>query len=288
MIYPDAVKEEFLHLADRVDKLHRAAMPDPGVSEFASDIVFLAAVREELRPSVRAADISGVLSQVEAFLDRSVAADAYAMPPQRNLEELVDLSRIDFYKLQAFFTKAEHKRIAVDAVRAAAVQKAEELILRNRTRRNLSEELQRLIADYNSGARTAETFFQDLIQFLHKLEEEQQRPAREGLSEEEQAICDLLLQGGPQLDAEANATVKQIACEVLKKVRPKLVIDWRKRHSARAAIQSIIGEVLDALPKAFSNEKYDQKCAEVYDHIYESYFGEGESIYARKNNHVAG
>ena len=35
----------------------------------------------------------------------------------------------------------------------------------------------------------------------------------------------------------------------------------------------------DGLPKVYSPDLYKQKVATVFEHVYESYFGEGKSIY---------
>ena len=36
---------------------------------------------------------------------------------------------------------------------------------------------------------------------------------------------------------------------------------------------------LDRLPRAYTKELYEQKCDSVYRHIYESYLGQGKSLY---------
>jgi type I restriction enzyme R subunit len=38
---------------------------------------------------------------------------------------------------------------------------------------------------------------------------------------------------------------------------------------------------LDKLPPAYALEVYQQKCDLAYQHVYDAYFGEGCSIYAR-------
>lgn len=60
----------------------------------------------------------------------------------------------------------------------------------------------------------------------------------------------------------------------------KLVLDWRKRQQSRAAVKLAIEEELDRLPEAFTARLYEQKCASIYQHVYDSYFGRGKSIYA--------
>jgi len=42
-----------------------------------------------------------------------------------------------------------------------------------------------------------------------------------------------------------------------------------------------IEQVLDKLPEAYSTEIYLQKCGLVYQHVYDSYYDVGKSIYSQ-------
>jgi type I restriction enzyme R subunit len=59
----------------------------------------------------------------------------------------------------------------------------------------------------------------------------------------------------------------------------KLVLDWRKKLRTRADVFSTVKLVLDDLPRVYSVELYQQKCDSVYRHVFDSYQGEGRSIY---------
>ena len=60
----------------------------------------------------------------------------------------------------------------------------------------------------------------------------------------------------------------------------KLVLDWRKKQQAKADVQVTIDELLDKLPASYTQEVYAQLCTDVFQHVYESYFGQGKSVYA--------
>ncbi len=79
--------------------------------------------------------------------------------------------------------------------------------------------------------------------------------------------------------AEA-ATVSKIALALPKKLAKKLVIDWRKTQRGRAAVRTTIKDVLEELPEAYGPEAYERVVASVYEHVYESYWGEGKSKYS--------
>ncbi len=104
----------------------------------------------------------------------------------------------------------------------------------------------------------------------------------ENLEEEELAILDLLTKPDIDLTEKEKQDVKKVAQELLETLkREKLVLDWRKRQRTRAAVQVAVEEILDLLPRRYSTELYEQKCQEVYQHVYDSYFGQGRSIYTR-------
>ena len=74
--------------------------------------------------------------------------------------------------------------------------------------------------------------------------------------------------------------IKKIAHELLEKLKSdKLVLDWRKKQQAKAAVRLCIEETLEKLPPAFTDGLYQQKCGLIYQHVYEAYYGSGKSVY---------
>lgn len=137
-----------------------------------------------------------------------------------------------------------------------------------------------MIEDYNAGSRNVELFFNDLIAFAQDLEVENKRAIAENLTEEELAVFDLLTKPEVNLTKQEEREVKQVARELLDTLkREKLVLDWRKRQQSRAAVRLAIEETLDHLPQSYSAEVYEQKCEQVYQHVYDSYQERGRSIY---------
>ena len=62
--------------------------------------------------------------------------------------------------------------------------------------------------------------------------------------------------------------------------REKLVLDWRKEQRTRAAVRVTVEETLDRLPEKYTRQIYAQKC-DAYQHVFESYFDDGHSVYDR-------
>ena len=59
-----------------------------------------------------------------------------------------------------------------------------------------------------------------------------------------------------------------------------LVLDWKKRQATRAAVRYTIETVLDELPRTYTPELYQTKCNVVYQHVFDSYAGQGGGLYA--------
>ena len=102
----------------------------------------------------------------------------------------------------------------------------------------------------------------------------------EGLTEEELALFDILTKPDPQLSKKQEAEVKKVARDLLELLKgEKLVLDWRSRQQSRAAVRQSIEIVLDKLPEVYEEDIYGKKCDLAYRHVFDSYYGAGESVY---------
>ncbi len=156
-----------------------------------------------------------------------------------------------------------------------------EMVRLNKTRTDYQEKLQRLIDQYNSGSLNIDLYFRELVKMAQDLNEEDQRAVSEGLSEEELAVFDLLTKPEISLTEKERAEVKKVSRSLLSTLkREKLVLDWRKRQQARAAVRVAVEEKLDELPEAYDEDAYWAKVDAVYQHVYDSYYGQGRGIYA--------
>jgi len=144
------------------------------------------------------------------------------------------------------------------------------------------ERFQQMIDEYNAGSMNVDEFFRQLTEFAKELNQEEKRSVAERLSEEELAVLDLLTKPDMELTKKDRKQVKEVARELLETLKKeKLVLDWRKRQQSRAAVMLSIEYTLDGLPPNYSQDTYREKCDLVYQHIFDSYYGEGRSVYAR-------
>jgi type I restriction enzyme R subunit len=174
------------------------------------------------------------------------------------------------------------QRLTPDLERLKAAVKAqlERMVRLNRTRADYLEKFEALIDAYNAGSRNIEEIFRDLLALSRTLTEEQDRHVREHLSEEELTIFDILTRPGPDLTAEERGEVKKVARQLLDSLKTLLVLDWKKRATARAQVRLAIEDTLDdGLPRAYTKDLYQEKCGVLFEHVYESYLGDGASVY---------
>jgi len=104
---------------------------------------------------------------------------------------------------------------------------------------------------------------------------------REIISEEKLVILDILTRPAPELSTEERAEVKKVARRLLARLKELLVLNWRRKSTARSQLRLAIEDVLDfGLPRSYTPELYRQKCAAIFEHVYESYPERDSSVYA--------
>jgi type I restriction enzyme R subunit len=280
----EEIKRRYLDLANTVQRLYKAVLPDPAAREFAAQVTPVEVIADKIRALTPPADISQVMLQVEALLDRSIATEGYLIRETSATygdEHLLDLSAIDFEKLANKF-KTSRKRTLNEKLKGSVAAKLMAMVRINRTRMDYLEKFQEMIDAYNAGSLNAEEFFKQLVAFAQSLNKEEQRAVGEQLNEEELALFDLLTKPRIEMSKADRDKVKSTARELLRTLKEgKLVLDWRKRQQARAEVRVTIEKMLDhGLPRAYTPELFEQKTTAVFQHVYDAYYGAGRSVYA--------
>lgn len=281
LLVNDDTKKRYLALAANVANLYQAILPDPAANEFESLRALFAVLVKMILNTQQPADISAILDDVEELLDSSIAAEGYIIRAPSGPDaarNLLDLNRIDFDALKAQFDQG-HKHTQAERLKGSLNTQLKQLVRLNHTRMNFQQEFERMIEDYNSAAGgNIDQFFNNLIDLTQRLQAEAHRHQAESLTEEELALYDLLFE--PFLTPLEQDQVKQITRDLLHHLKSEqLVLDWRKRAQSRAAVKTTLLDYLDRLPNSYTPELYNQKVETVYQHIYDSYSGQGRSIY---------
>ena len=281
LMAPENIKRDFLASEALVNSLYRAVKPDPVAVEFVQRCGCLAAIAQCIKTVTEPPDISHIMQGIQSLLDESIASEPFTIQQRTAHYGQIDLSKINFEALRKRFENKKPRNTDVERLKAAVRAQLERMVKLNPTRADYLTKFQELIDGYNSGSRNIEEVFKELLALSNVLTEEQSRHVRENLSEEELTILDILTRPAPQLTTEERNEVKKVAHQLLEKLHKLLVLGWRQKISTRARVKIEIENALDeGLPRAYSKDIYEAKCSAIFEHVYQSYQGEGKSTYA--------
>jgi type I restriction enzyme R subunit len=232
---------------------------------------------DKIRSFTDEVSIEDLMDNVGELLDESIATKGYVIHATEQAS-IVDLSQIDFEALAAHFGKG-HKRTQAEVLKGMISKKLLKMVQLNKTRTDFLEKFKKLIEEYNKGM-DVDGFLTKLKVFVGELTEEDQRAVSEQLTEEELAVVDILSKPEIDMTEKERKQVKLVARTLLQNLKQaKLVLDWRKKLQSRADVYATVKTILDDLPRTFTPELYQQKCDTVYQHVFDSYAGEGVSVY---------
>jgi type I restriction enzyme R subunit len=273
LIAPDERRREFLRLTAAVTKAYKALLPDERAAPYLRPVAVFHTLSDALKARLGPVDISAISARIAELLDEKLEGVAILTPIVEGdtAKGRVDLSGIDFDKLAALF--AVSPKVTAERLREDAEEKAQKMATANPTRQHLVERLERLVADYNAGSVDAEQFFEALKAFIGDMDEEEQRAAREGLTEEELAIFDLLTNPEPKLTKVEEQEVKRVARSLLERLHDLTgAIDWVRGQETRGAVRTEIRQWLNELPESpYPQALWDSKVEQVWDFVLRRY-----------------
>ena len=110
------------------------------------------------------------------------------------------------------------------------------------------------------------------MKYAESLKEEDERHIREGLTQDELELYDILKKD--KMTKAEEIKVKNAARHLLQRLikgRPKVLIqDWYKDGQSQHRVKSAIEEVLDKdLPDTYEKDLFKEKSGKLYDLVYE-------------------
>jgi type I restriction enzyme R subunit len=167
-------------------------------------------------------------------------------------------------------------------IRDIVEQKLAELLDQNPMRMDYQLKYEQIVAAYNQekDRTTIEETFRQLVELANSLDDEQKRATREGLSEEELALFDILLKDG--IGKTDREHVKQASRELLVAVRARLAeLDrfWEKEQTKAEVETLILDHVYANFPDPpFSREEKTLIAANVYAHVWQQAVSDSFSL----------
>lgn len=138
---------------------------------------------------------------------------------------------------------------------------------------------QEIIEEYNRGKDEVviKETFRKLIELVNFYSEEEADTKREGLTDEQKAIFDILRHGKKLQEKEKNE-IKKISIQLLEELK---IERWSEKTETVAAIYKFVNDKLFVtLPyPTYQTDDIDLKTNLVYEHLKHQYFGGGVSVY---------
>jgi type I restriction enzyme R subunit len=270
----DEAKRRFEILARQVFARFKGLLTEPSAVAFADRHDNIETIYRKLGERRDTADVTDLLQALHRIVNAAIRAqqpDSGRGDAQAEAK-FYDLSQIDLEKLRAEFArKVKRKATTLEDIRQLIEKKLAEMLLRNPQRMDYYRRYQDIIAAYNreKDRVTIEDTFAQLTELVNDLTEEQRRAAREGLSEDELALFDLLKK--ERLGRAELERVKRASQELLAKLRARLaeMERWTEKETTQAEVEVfILDTVYLLLPTpAFSEEEKREAARRAYEHV---------------------
>lgn len=218
------------------------------------------------------ADVTEVLKEIHKIVNEAIRTQGAGADHAEGIR--VDLSKIDFEKLRdEFAKKVQRKHAALQDMRELVEKKLAQMLAKNPLRMDYYKKYQMIVADYNreKDRTTVEDTFAKIAKLVSEMDDELQRHVREGLSEDELALFDLLLKDNiSKADREKLKLASQGLLASLKEHLASMP-NWTKNTTTQADVQMFILDNLYAsLPRPpFTDEEADALATRLYGFVWQ-------------------
>lgn len=279
----DETKRKYQILAREVFKKYKALQPDKLLNAYSARKNAIDVIYTAIEENVESADVSDLMKKIQHVVDESIENMVAEEPSEENAK-IVDLSGLNFAMLEQYFQKIQHKNAAVQSLKDRVEKQLKRMVERNPLTVDYYKRYHEIIDEYNRGKDEVviKETFRRLIELVNSYSEEEADTKREGLTDEQKAIFDILRQG-KQLNEKDKTSIKEIAIDLLDELkREKLKVEqWSEKSVTAAAVFNYVSKTLfEVLPyPTYQTDDIDLKTNLVYAHLKQQYLGGGVSVY---------
>ncbi|MCZ2268667.1 MAG: type I restriction endonuclease subunit R [Ignavibacteriales bacterium] len=280
----DETKRKFQVLAREVFKKYKALQPDKVLNQYAPRKNAIDVIYTAIEDNIESADVADIMRKIQNVVDESI--ENMVAEPGHNEEKIIDLSGLDFDLLEQYFLKTKNKNAAVQSLKDKVEKQLKRMVERNPLTVDYYKRYQEIIEEYNRGKDEVviKETFRKLIELVNSYSEEEADTKREGLTDEQKAIFDIL-RHGKKLEEKEKNEIKKISIELLDELKKeKLKVEqWSDKSVTAAAVFNTVSKTLfETLPyPTYQTDDIDLKTNLVYEHLKHQYFGGGMSIYGQ-------
>jgi type I restriction enzyme R subunit len=280
----DETKRKFQVLARAVFKKYKALQPDKVINQFSARKNAIDTIYTAIEDNIQSADVTDIMRKIQSVVDKSI--ENMVAEPSHNDNKLIDLSGLNFELLEQYFLKTKNKNAAVQSLKDKIEKQLKQMVERNPLTVDYYKRYQEIIDEYNRGKDevVVKETFRKLIELVNSYSAEEADTKREGLTDEQKAIFDIL-RYGKNLEEKEKNEIKKISVELLDELKKeKLKVEmWADKSVTAAAVFNTVSKTLfEALPyPTYQTDEVDLKTNLIYSHLKQQYFGGGISIYGQ-------
>jgi type I restriction enzyme R subunit len=280
----DETKRKYQILARAVFKKYKALQPDKVLHQYAPRKNAIDVIYTAIEDNVESADVADIMVRIQQVIDGYITV--LVSEPTLSPDKIIDLSGLNFVLLEQYFTKTKNKNAAVQSLKDKIEKQLKHMVERNPLLVDYYQRYQEIIDAYNHGKDEVviQDTFRKLIELINSLTQEEAETKREGLSDEQKAIFDIL-RHGKVLEKEEKAEIKKISVELLDELKKeKLQVEqvWDKAPTSAAIYNYVNKTLFEVLPyPTYQNDDIDVMTNLVYEHLKSQYYGGGNSVYGR-------
>lgn len=278
LLEKDDYKEEYRVYSNLIRNIYEAGKPEVfemgWSNKYLSPILYL---DDMIKVSVREDVMENAKTELSRTLDLSVMAGSVNEDKSPNDFEIktmrtLSLTDINTDDVRKRIQSSPYKNIEIQELRAFIEAKLEKLLEDNKTRISFAERYKAIINNYNAGNSDNENYYEELIKFMEDLKEEDERHVREGLTEEELELFDLLKKDRltQKEEQQVKLSAKKLYELIISDDSDIKIIDWYKDEQPREKVKSKIINILDRfLPVSYKKDLFVAKTDLVFNHIIE-------------------
>jgi len=280
----DETKRKFQVLAREVFKKYKALQPHKALNQYAPRKNAIDVIYTAIEDNIESADVADIMRKIQNVVDESI--ENMVAESGHNESKIIDLSGLDFDLLEQYFLKTKNKNAAVQSLKDKIEKQLKQMVERNPLTVDYYKRYQEIIEEYNRGKDEVviKETFRKLIELVNSYSEEEADTKREGLTDEQKAIFDIL-RHGKKLEEKEKNEIKKISVELLEELKKEKlkVAQWSDKSVTAAAVFNTVSKTLfETLPyPTYQTDDIDLKTNLVYEHLKHQYFGGGVSIYGQ-------
>jgi type I restriction enzyme R subunit len=240
-------KRDFIKYTTELSKAFALVVPNVEAMEIKEEVGFFQAVKARLNkfePEGTGRTTEEIETAIKQLIDKAIVSEGVI-----DLYDAAGIQNPDISILSDEFLQEvedmEYKNIAIELLRKLL---EDEIKTRSRSNiirsKKLSDMLQEAIRKYQNNLLTSVEVIDELIKMAKEIREGDKELEASGLSVDEIAFYDALIDNESAKEVLGDDTLREIATELVEKVKRNASIDWTIRESVRARLRVLVKRTL--------------------------------------------